>query len=48
MTFRIAPLAALLAILGLTACNTVDGAGQDIEAAGDGISNAANEVQSDL
>lgn len=27
MTFRIAPLAALLAILGLTACNTVDGAG---------------------
>jgi len=48
MTFRIAPLAAMLAILGLAACNTVDGAGQDIEAAGDGISDAANEVEQDL
>lgn len=48
MKFRIAPLAALMAILALTACNTVDGAGQDIQSAGDGISDAANDVQEKL
>ena len=30
------------ATLGLASCNTVDGVGQDIEAAGDSISDAAN------
>ncbi|MHA3977571.1 entericidin A/B family lipoprotein [Halovulum sp. GXIMD14794] len=48
MSFRIAPLAALIALLGLAACNTVEGAGQDIRYAGDEISETANEVQNDL
>ncbi len=30
------------ATLGLAACNTVDGAGQDIEAAGENLSEAAD------
>tara|TARA_Y100000588_G_scaffold270424_1_gene285966 strand:- start:72 stop:242 length:171 start_codon:yes stop_codon:yes gene_type:complete len=38
----------LIAAFGLSACNTVDGAGQDIEAAGDGISDAAKDVQDDM
>lgn len=33
----------LTAILGLTACETVEGAGRDIEDAGQAISEAADE-----
>jgi len=40
-------VAALLAVVGfafgLTACNTVAGAGKDIKAAGQGIENAADK-----
>ena len=32
----------LLLGLGLSACNTISGAGQDIENAGEGIQDAAN------
>ncbi len=40
---------ALLTILAATtACNTIDGAGQDISAGGDAVSDAAQEVQNDL
>lgn len=36
-------LALLLgSVAGLTACNTTEGIGQDIEAAGEGIEDAAN------
>ncbi|GAC35515.1 entericidin A/B family lipoprotein [Paraglaciecola polaris] len=37
--------AALVAILvlGLTSCATIDGAGQDIESAGEAVQDAANE-----
>ncbi len=40
-------LALLLAgsTLALTACNTVEGAGDDIEAAGDSISDTARDAQ---
>lgn len=31
-----------LAGLSLTACNTIDGAGQDIESAGESVQDAAN------
>ncbi len=33
----------LVAIMGLTACETVEGAGRDIESAGEAISEAAEE-----
>ncbi len=33
----------LLSMLGLSACNTVHGMGQDIEKAGEAISNAAKK-----
>ena len=34
--------AALLALLVLTACNTIAGVGRDVEAAGDAIEDAAD------
>lgn len=46
---RILTAAALIASLfALSACNTVRGAGQDIEAGGEAISETAKEVQSGL
>jgi entericidin B len=41
-------LAASLAALALAACNTVAGAGEDIEAGGEAITEAAEDVQEDL
>ncbi len=38
----------LLAILGLAACETIGGAGQDLQAGGRAISETAEEVQEDL
>jgi entericidin B len=35
----------LLALLDLTACETIEGAGQDMENAGEAISEEANEAQ---
>lgn len=52
MTLR--PIAGLslatltLLTLSLSACNTIDGAGQDIQAAGSGVSHAANETEEEL
>ncbi len=37
--------ALLLAALALTACNTMNGAGKDISAAGDGVSDTAKDVE---
>lgn len=42
------PLGALLLILGLAACETVEGAGKDVSNAGDAISDTARDVQDDL
>lgn len=36
-------LASLLTLLGVTACNTMQGMGQDIEAGGDAIENSAEK-----
>lgn len=36
-------LAILLSTLALTACNTIEGAGKDIERAGEKIQNAADK-----
>ena len=35
-------LAALVAAFALSACNTVEGAGKDVEAAGEEVQDAAN------
>jgi entericidin B len=40
---RLLSLAVLLGSLSLTACNTVEGAGKDIEAAGEEIQEEADE-----
>ena len=47
MTF-LKSLVPVFAILALTACETIDGAGQDISAAGDALSETSREVESDL
>ena len=41
-------LAALLSLLALGACETVGGAGQDIQSAGRFVQGSAQEVQNDL
>lgn len=46
-------VSALLVILGgsgaaISACNTVEGAGEDVSAAGKGISRGAREVKRDM
>lgn len=38
----------LLAALALAACETVEGAGQDISTAGNAVTDTAQDVQSDL
>ncbi len=38
------PLLSLLAFVALSACETVEGAGEDIEKAGQAISNTAEEA----
>lgn len=38
-------LATLAMVMGLAACNTVKGAGKDVEKAGEGIQKAAEKVQ---
>jgi entericidin B len=38
----------LIAVTGLSACNTVRGAGQDVQATGNAVSNTASEVQHDM
>ncbi|MCE8008599.1 MAG: entericidin A/B family lipoprotein [Aestuariivita sp.] len=45
MIFRIA---LLMSVLGLAACETVEGFGQDVQSGGQAISDAANEIQDDL
>ena len=32
----------------LTACNTIQGAGRDVEAAGEGLQNASEEVEEEI
>ena len=46
-----APLAFLLALgllCGVAGCNTTAGIGEDVEATGDAIENAADEAEEDL
>ncbi|WP_212525104.1 entericidin A/B family lipoprotein [Actibacterium sp. MT2.3-13A] len=38
----------MLTLLALTACATVEGAGQDLSAAGNAVANSARKVKSSL
>ncbi len=42
------PLIALLAVLALTACETVKGAGRDLTGAGQAVTTGAAQVQSEI
>jgi predicted small secreted protein len=39
---------AMLALLTLAACNTMQGAGQDVSAAGDALSSEASEAEREM
>lgn len=41
-------LIVLLTISGLSGCNTIDGAGQDIQRGGKAVSETANDVKQDM
>lgn len=43
MTRKIAVATSLAILFGLSACNTVNGAGKDLKSAGDAISGASGE-----
>lgn len=43
MTKKIGLVLALTTMIGLAACNTVNGAGKDVESAGTAISSASGE-----
>ena len=45
---RLTALAALLALMGLTACNTTAGLGRDVEATGEFITDEAQETAAGL
>ena len=47
MTFRMLILP-LIALMTLTACETIEGAGRDIEGAGDAITDQAQETQAEM
>ncbi len=40
-----ATMAAIALLMGLAACNTVKGVGKDVEAAGEGVQNAADRAR---
>lgn len=46
--FVMAALAAVIGMSALTACNTVKGAGEDVSATGDAVSQAAEETKDDM
>jgi len=45
MDTKLAPIFVLAAMLGLAACNTTQGIGEDLQAAGEGIDEAAEDAQ---
>ena len=44
-TKKLLPLLLVVLSLGVSACNTVEGAGEDISSAGQAIENTAEEVR---
>lgn len=47
MALKVFAVAALGSTLGLAGCNTMEGAGEDLEAGGEAIQNKAEEEKSD-
>ncbi|MGQ0563756.1 MAG: entericidin A/B family lipoprotein [Gemmobacter sp.] len=45
---RLTPLIALLAVLGLSACETFKGFGRDVQSGGKAVTQGAAEVQAEL
>jgi predicted small secreted protein len=45
---KLVALILLVAIGGLSACNTIEGAGKDIQSGGDAVSDAARDVKKDM
>ncbi len=45
---RTTPLIALIAVLGLSACETFKGMGRDVQGAGQAVSEGAAEVQEEM
>jgi entericidin B len=45
---KLGVLILLVAIGGLSACNTIDGAGRDIQSGGDAVSDAARDVKKEM
>jgi entericidin B len=45
---RTTPLIALIALFGLTACETFKGVGRDVQDAGQAVSSGAAEVQQEM
>ncbi len=45
---RILKLTPLLALLALAACETIQGAGRDMQAAGSAVSRESREVQAEM
>ena len=42
---KISACTLIIALLGLSACNTIQGVGADIEAAGDAVENSAKKTK---
>jgi entericidin B len=45
---KVLALILLIAICGLSACNTIEGAGKDIQSGGDAMSDAARDVKKEM
>ena len=45
---RVASFALALAVIGLGACNTVEGLGQDVEEGGEELRQAADDVEQEI
>lgn len=45
---NLALLALLALMFGLTACNTMRGAGEDVEAAGEGVQDVSEDTEDEL
>ncbi|WP_338086186.1 entericidin A/B family lipoprotein [Marichromatium gracile] len=45
---KLVALILLIALVGLPGCNTIEGAGKDIQSGGDAVSDAARDVKKEM
>jgi len=48
MMNKLAALILLVAMVGLSGCNTIEGAGKDIQSGGDAVSDTARDVKKEM